>query len=238
MLKQITIPNPCNEDWNSMHAKEAGRLCAKCETVVVDFSILSDDELIHHIRSGKYHCGRFNEEQLEAVYYIRDEEQKRKKYWSSIAAAIVAGMLQLSTSYAQTPQLTAPRMVSKAIGPKEIKTKQEVPVDKITIKLMNATSNTPISGLNFTLNNGEVLKTDSYGMYELILTDSINQAKKIKFNYQGRKSSRFGYSPRGFKSKTVEFDIEKNINKIVVIKLQLAPRKIRHGGRKWMGKYF
>lgn len=237
MFKKIHIPSPCKENWNRMQVLDTGRLCSKCETVVMDFSSLSDDELIAVLRSGKYHCGRFTEEQLEAFYYLKEEQQQRKKYWNAIAAAIVAGMLQISTMYAQTPQVIGPRVVSKAIGPKEIKDKQEVPKDKITIQIMNGYTNTPVSGLSFTLNDGPAQRTDSYGMYEIVLTDSLLQSNKIRFNYTGRHSSRYGYSPRSFKSKTTTINVEANINKTVVIKLSVVPRKKRMGGRKWMGRY-
>lgn len=63
---QIKVPKPCHENWHSMTPKEQGRFCASCEKVVVDFSKMSDKELLHHLSktAGQPVCGRFANDQL------------------------------------------------------------------------------------------------------------------------------------------------------------------------------
>jgi len=41
----LHIPTPCHESWDKMTPQKDGRFCATCETVVVDFSNKSLDEI-------------------------------------------------------------------------------------------------------------------------------------------------------------------------------------------------
>jgi hypothetical protein len=63
---QIKVPKPCHENWHNMTLKEQGRFCASCEKIVVDFSKMSDRELLNHLSKavGQPVCGRFANDQL------------------------------------------------------------------------------------------------------------------------------------------------------------------------------
>lgn len=60
------IPEPCHEDWNAMTPKERGRFCDACAKVVVDFTTMSDEEIINYLQqySKQKTCGHFKNEQL------------------------------------------------------------------------------------------------------------------------------------------------------------------------------
>ena len=36
MENKITIPKPCNKDWNSMSPNKKGRFCNSCSKTVID----------------------------------------------------------------------------------------------------------------------------------------------------------------------------------------------------------
>lgn len=62
----ISIENPCHEDWQQMTPESQGRFCQTCEKTVVDFSKMSDEEVLNYFsrpRTQKI-CGRFREDQL------------------------------------------------------------------------------------------------------------------------------------------------------------------------------
>lgn len=60
------IPQPCHEDWNIMTEKEIGRFCDVCAKVVIDFTTMSDEEIINYLQlhSKQKTCGHFRNEQL------------------------------------------------------------------------------------------------------------------------------------------------------------------------------
>lgn len=61
----IQIPKPCHEHWDQMHPTAEGRFCLNCQKTVVDYTTLSDRELIRLLsQSSVETCGRFRNEQL------------------------------------------------------------------------------------------------------------------------------------------------------------------------------
>lgn len=63
---RISIEKPCHEDWQAMTPETQGRFCGACEKTVVDFTTMSDAEILQYFSKpdvGKT-CGRFRVEQL------------------------------------------------------------------------------------------------------------------------------------------------------------------------------
>ncbi len=62
---QINIENPCHEQWDKMTETEQGHFCSHCSKTVIDFTQLSDKEIIRILQqqSGNM-CGRFFDYQL------------------------------------------------------------------------------------------------------------------------------------------------------------------------------
>ncbi|MEY4877545.1 MAG: hypothetical protein RL708_2695 [Bacteroidota bacterium] len=97
MKYNINIPQPCHEDWNKMLPEQKGRHCDACKTVVTDFTIMTDAEIINHLKATASNtCGRFLETQLN-----RNLIEPTKTYdWFNIpklsaAASILFSLLQL-----------------------------------------------------------------------------------------------------------------------------------------------
>ncbi|HLO69645.1 MAG TPA: carboxypeptidase-like regulatory domain-containing protein [Flavipsychrobacter sp.] len=69
---QISIPQPCHEDWNKMTPTEQGRFCNSCQKCVVDFTGFTDRQLYDFFDShkGQKVCGRFNGTQLNKTISI------------------------------------------------------------------------------------------------------------------------------------------------------------------------
>jgi hypothetical protein len=67
--QKITIPEPCNENWDKMTPKENGRFCMSCSKTVVDFTSMLPEEVQHFFiqNQNKKICGRFQNEQLESL---------------------------------------------------------------------------------------------------------------------------------------------------------------------------
>jgi hypothetical protein len=63
----IKIEKPCHEDWSKMTSEAQGKFCNACEKSVVDFSMMSDAQILHYFSQPKTQkvCGRFNADQLD-----------------------------------------------------------------------------------------------------------------------------------------------------------------------------
>lgn len=85
---QLSIPEPCAQDWNEMQPVTGGRHCASCKNVVMDFSRMTDAQLLDYFREfNGAACGRFREEQLERV--IQAVSLPRSSWWAKVAAGIL-----------------------------------------------------------------------------------------------------------------------------------------------------
>ncbi|MHA4808983.1 T9SS type A sorting domain-containing protein [Flavitalea flava] len=99
---QLKLVTPCDKSWNSMHPEENGRFCGSCNKTVVDFTGMSDRELITHLaRAGQNVCGRLAPDQLNRAFLLQPEPDKsRWKGWP----LILAGLLVASRLPAQIRQ--------------------------------------------------------------------------------------------------------------------------------------
>ncbi len=66
---KISIPKPCNENWENMSAEEKGRFCSVCSKTVIDFTSSTNEEISNYflnIGSSNKVCGRFKVNQLSS----------------------------------------------------------------------------------------------------------------------------------------------------------------------------
>lgn len=84
---QITIPEPCHEGWQNMTPVEKGRFCAFCQKTVLDFTHLSDNEIINLVSKNDNLCGRINTSQLNRNLIAT---QRTSSYFGYLATTVLA----------------------------------------------------------------------------------------------------------------------------------------------------
>lgn len=102
---RIQIPEPCHEGWQNMTPTEKGRHCKTCDKVVVDFSRMSDHEIIKFIEEKKVQnkrvCGHFKSNQidrqmLQHVPFKVESAQRSQASGFLIVATLLSGLTFLS----------------------------------------------------------------------------------------------------------------------------------------------
>ena len=81
---QLILSNPFHQDWNEMSANDPGKFCNSCAKTVVDFSAMTDAQLMNYFANLKNEsvCGRVHSDQVQRT--ITTLPQPRKKifdYW-------------------------------------------------------------------------------------------------------------------------------------------------------------
>ena len=62
----LSIANPCSENWSTFKSTQAGGFCQSCSTEVIDFTSMRDDEILHLFTNRPSEtCGRFRSGQLK-----------------------------------------------------------------------------------------------------------------------------------------------------------------------------
>jgi hypothetical protein len=67
---QIQMVTPCTQSWDNMDTIQGGKFCSSCEKKVIDFTLLSDRQVLEIFRKNKHVCGRFTDEQLNKEFQL------------------------------------------------------------------------------------------------------------------------------------------------------------------------
>jgi hypothetical protein len=204
----VTIPNPCHENWELMTPQEQGRHCKVCNKVIIDFTTMTNEEIILYLQSAKESvCGRIEEIDSQSLQPYIPLSKQAKLFLYALAIAfftqvplnVVGQKVKDSTHIAQMQygQLTG-----------KVTDEKGNPLDFATVRV---------------LQNGIVkggAKTDQDGYY------MISNLKPGKYMISGIFS---GYSPVEIKnisvmaSQTEPFDLKlerkKSLNPGTIIKV-------------------
>jgi hypothetical protein len=171
---KIRMGNPCSYGWENMTATDKGRHCAQCDKVVMDFTSMSDAELIDFLLKHKNVCGHFNKSQLNRTITIEGPKRFKFQHWPAIAAMLVAGLFVVAPA-----QLTAQKPHPLLHGKVKIEQPQQLyPTNSIGkysekdsmviigIKVVDSKSKTPLKA-SVTINGITIQESDKIGCYSL-----------------------------------------------------------------------
>ena len=79
---QLSIPEPCHENWQQMTPTQQGRFCNACAKEVIDFSSMTDIQVLNYFTTLTHEkvCGRALPEQLDRAI-SRPEQPKKRLFW-------------------------------------------------------------------------------------------------------------------------------------------------------------
>jgi hypothetical protein len=176
---KLAIPTPCHEDWNTMTATESGKFCAACQKTVIDFSRMSDTEIIHYFSDFKGEtCGRLTEKQLNSV--IAEPLVLKPNYrWAWALSALLLPTVAAS----QTVKNSVPTEIR---DPSVLEAKSVLGTDFLTIEgQVNELGDrfSPVDGAIVAVNiNDKIVayaQTDSLGVFKLNLPKSYDNQRFI-----------------------------------------------------------
>ena len=169
-IKYISIPKPCHEQWQQMAVAGNGRYCDHCCKTVVDFSVMSNEEVIAHLTNRDKVCGRFAPFQLSAINNQLAIE-RTSSFKGRFMMAFLGGLMAFTNSKAKEHYIKTDKhsemqksMVSDTIIKKTSKMRSSakrnskmIKADTLTLEPMNShTGNLPrrdISDTVFKANN-------------------------------------------------------------------------------------
>ncbi|HEY8894415.1 MAG TPA: carboxypeptidase-like regulatory domain-containing protein [Niastella sp.] len=114
---QLNIAEPCHENWQNMTPQQQGRFCGSCQKTVVDFTMMSDQEVLNYFLKADHNvCGRFADDQLNKE--LKVTEKKKRFSWAYVWNILVATFLAVKAD-------------AQGVNPK----KPAEPVKEIVIKV-------------------------------------------------------------------------------------------------------
>jgi len=88
---QLFIAEPCHEQWGHMQPDADGRFCGSCRKTVVDFTMMSDQEVLSWLSgAGKSVCGRFMDDQLNRdLTPVKPPKRNRYAIWQFLLTGLL-----------------------------------------------------------------------------------------------------------------------------------------------------
>lgn len=144
-----------------------GRHCGSCNKIVVDFTQMSDEDIIQYLLKNTHTCGLFKKSQFNRPMVIYS--YKRRSNWPAVAAMLVAGLFAMAPSNVNAinpnkPPIEFHSSIKSEVEPE--KTKQEFPV-----QLLNSKNNNLITWGSVYVEGLGTFTADSHGTIRVINTD-------------------------------------------------------------------
>ncbi|WP_291131924.1 carboxypeptidase-like regulatory domain-containing protein [Flavobacterium sp. UBA7682] len=157
----ISIPQPCHENWEAMTAVDKGKFCASCQKKVHDFSKVSDREIVTAFQQNKNLCGRFLNTQLERDLVKPNE---KSSIWLATTVAVISligiGTNEVNAQEAVKTEQTDRRILGKFIV--------EPKPEEIEVSGIVSDETGPLPGANVTIKGTTFsTQTDFDGKYSI-----------------------------------------------------------------------
>jgi hypothetical protein len=182
----LSIPNPCNQNWDQMTVSGNEKYCSSCEKVIADLSKLSDEELILRIQeAGKGLCGRITPGQLHRVLYTTQVNKPNSLFLTGMTAGLL--LAGLPEGYTQN---TEDKGHWNYHSPSDSTVKTPAPKDTnvqlLQGRVVDKLTKTPIPGTIVFLNGTDKgAVTDSGGYFQLSIPANIPNPVYVQLTYLG-----------------------------------------------------
>ncbi len=208
-----------------------GRHCAACDKVVVDFTRMTDAEVVQWLqqRPAGSTCGRFATQQLNRPLLVAPATHaSRWQQWVAATLAVV-GMQAGAAPEAQAQRPISTQQHVITMGMVAVPRRVEpflanLPPSVVSGTVLDSASRQPLPGVSVLVVGTNVrVSTNTDGQFELILPDEFRKVKAVKLLL-----SSIGYIHR-------EYTVDPKNSAVLVIKL--APDTVLLGEVAMIGGY-
>jgi hypothetical protein len=182
----LSLPSPCSEKWSSFTQTPDGGFCSSCSKVVIDFTKMSDDEIVRYFQGTRGNtCGRFSQDQLK-TYHIYPPAKLRTGL-PLFKAGLLAALFVLTRPSASHAQIQ-PQQKEQV----ENDTTTSTPIQTHTFRGMvrAAEDHEPLPGVNIVLKGTSVgTITDAHGGFEF--PQKLKQGDVLVFSFIGLRTKEY-----------------------------------------------
>jgi carboxypeptidase-like protein/type IX secretion system substrate protein len=203
---QLNITEPCHENWQNMTPQQQGRFCGSCQKTVVDFTMMSDQEVLNYFLKADHNvCGRFADDQLNKE--LKVTEKKKRFSWAYVWNILVATFLAVKAD-AQDTSPKKPVEPVKEIHIKVGKVAYVPPVSlgkpvAITGKVIDETNNQPVVRASISIKS-------------IGFSSAADAAGKFNFKIEKKEGVVIEFSAVGYETQTLEVDELTNLQDLQV----------------------
>ncbi|WP_394759573.1 carboxypeptidase-like regulatory domain-containing protein [Flavobacterium sp.] len=175
----ISIPEPCHENWQAMTAVEKGKFCGSCQKNVFDFTKATDRQIIEAYNRDNKLCGRFLNTQLN-----RDLVSPKEKgsVWlattSTLFSLLAFGNNEIKAQETpKTEQTETKHFLGKPSQQQEVQINEEKEITGIV-----SDTSGPMPGVNVVIKGTQKgISTDFDGKYSV----KAKEGEILLFSFMG-----------------------------------------------------
>jgi hypothetical protein len=177
---KIKVADPCHENWDKMLAEEKGKFCLSCQKTVVDFSRMTNEEIIQYFeqnarlndsvgQAGKSICGRIAKHQHDTP--ISNYRRVVTPWFNKYVAGFFMALGFYYPSHAQSPEVPFEQNSKGKINIKPSTLASNKPVT-INGRVLDAKTKKVIKGAVITVDGTDLMAvSDKNGNYTITIPE-------------------------------------------------------------------
>ena len=179
---KVSLPQPCGEKWSDFKPTSTGGFCQLCQKNVVDFTKMTDQEVMDYLKENTKACGKFRSDQLKIYNPEPSSHLVLPRLGKWIHAALVSGMLLITARSGQAMPSQFP-VEQLAKHSAEHKTELNQLTHKVEGVVLDEDKN-PLPGVNVLLRGSDVgTVTDIDGKF--IFPQELQSGDVLVFSFIG-----------------------------------------------------
>jgi hypothetical protein len=210
---QISIEQPCHERWDRMDATSRGAFCQSCRKEVIDFSMMTDREVVEYLSNHKTECGRFRDDQVDtkiSIAQVKNGFLKWKVFLLGLLSFAAIKNIVARTPYRMPDTQSHPLLkIDTAQAPAALSdsiTVHGTVQDDSAIGLRGAYAE-PVDTAGYSTGISMWIETDSTGQFTMILARPNNNAPlQIRVSHWGYRTKTITLNSDAVQYLTVKFD--------------------------------
>ena len=180
-IKSIDIPKKCHQFWSDMSPINEGRHCENCNKAVINFTAMTDSEIINYLSRNDNVCGRFINNQIDQLNQNIITPKKHLAFFKNYKfAALLAGIMIFNKTEAK-PKEPQQFMQFKPIIKSSVNTIDSTQYIKVR-GIVTDENGGRIQGANVSIRGTNLATiTNSKGYFELTVLQDANYQLEFKF---------------------------------------------------------
>ncbi|MDT0540566.1 carboxypeptidase-like regulatory domain-containing protein [Croceitalea sp. P059] len=208
----ITVKEPCSENFDNFKSTNDGGYCENCQKEVIDFTRMSNFEIMKRLENTTKTCGRFIQHQINTPIVMNPSRFS----WFGKAAVVavslfgVAGTTNLHAHKVKLPTITV-QTETDSVSPLKLVKLEGV----YTVKgKVSDAQNLPLAGVNVVLKGSNIgIQTDFDGKFEF--PQKLSEGDVLLFSYIGFDTKE--YLVESSEEKLIEINIQFDDTDIILM---------------------
>lgn len=174
-ITEITIAEPCTQNWDEMEKGSGFNFCAACSKNVIDFSGYTNAQIIQTLASASSNvCGRLSQSQLNQLNYHLTLVPATNRNWMKYLGVLAIGASILTHSAAAATIKKSVEIVKSKNDHQLKRTADPIILRTVYGFMFLRSSKVPMVGLKLRLKGTNLTAvTDKNGRYEFKIDDNL-----------------------------------------------------------------